>query len=400
MEMEPTTREMASAEDNKNIHPFKVNVPQAQLDDLYARLDRTLWADELPGSGTDYGVPVARVQHLLAHWRKTFDWRGFEARLNSYPQFTTEIDGQNVHFLHVRSGKPDAIGLILTHGWPGSIVEYLDVIEPLVAAGYDVVVPSTPGFGFSGPTKERGWDQYRVARAWVELMARLGYRRYGAVGNDGGSIISPEVGRLDPAHVIGVHVTQLFSFPTGDPTEFADLTPEEEAAIEHLNWFWQNMGPSTSCSPSPRRRWLTPWLTHLQAFSAGTASSWAMIWMTISLWLTSRSTGLRGPWLRPSVSTTRWPRRRNTRKDQPGCLSPWPPAAGTFSRSCASPSGTTAILPRGLSTLSTATTQPTSRRRPCLKTSTPFTARWLYRPQNSGPSGVRGPPTGSPPALT
>lgn len=242
MEMEATTREMAAVEHNNSIHPFKVNVPQAELDDLYARLDRTRWADELPDSGTDYGVPVARVQHLLAHWRHAFDWRGFEARLNSYPQFTTEIDGQNIHFLHVRSGKPDAIGLILTHGWPGSIVEYLNIIEPLVAAGYDVVVPSTPGFGFSGPTKERGWDQYRVARAWVELMARLGYRRYGAVGNDGGSIISPEVGRLDPAHVIGVHVTQLFSFPTGDPSEFADLTTEEEAAIEHLNWFWQNMG--------------------------------------------------------------------------------------------------------------------------------------------------------------
>lgn len=225
-----------------SIRPFRVNVPQSQLDDLNARLDRTLWADQIPASGADYGVPVERVQRLLAHWRNGFDWRGFEARLNSYPQFTTEIDGQNIHFLHVRSGREDATGLILTHGWPGSIVEYLNIIDPLVAAGYDVVVPSTPGFGFSGPTTERGWDQYRVARAWVELMARLGYERYGAVGNDGGSIISPEVGRLDPMHVVGVHVTQLFSFPTGDPTEFADMTPEEEAAVEHLNWFWQNMG--------------------------------------------------------------------------------------------------------------------------------------------------------------
>lgn len=185
---------------------------------------------------------MERVQRLLAHWRNGFEWRAFEERLNSYPQFTTEIDGQKIHFLHVRSGKDDATGLILSHGWPGSIVEYLDIIEPLVAAGYDVVVPSTPGFGFSGPTTERGWDQYRVARAWVELMSRLGYERYGAVGNDGGSIISPEVGRLDPTHVVGVHVTQIFSFPSGDPAELADLTAEEEAAIEHLNWFWQNMG--------------------------------------------------------------------------------------------------------------------------------------------------------------
>ena len=224
------------------VSPFRVNIPQSELDDLHARLDRTLWADQIPGSGEAYGTSVERVQRLVAHWRHRFDWRAFEARLNAFPQFITKIDGQNIHFLHVRSGRPDATGLILTHGWPGSIAEYLDIIEPLVADGYDVVVPSTPGFGFSGPTTERGWDQYRVARAWVELMSRLGYERYGAVGNDGGSIISPEVGRLDPAHVVGVHVTQLFSFPTGDPEELADMTPEEEAAIQHLNWFWQNMG--------------------------------------------------------------------------------------------------------------------------------------------------------------
>ncbi|WP_120520967.1 epoxide hydrolase family protein [Arthrobacter celericrescens] len=236
--METTAAEVSSS----SIQQFRVSVPPAELDDLHERLDRTLWADQLPDSGSEYGVPVDRVQRLLAHWRHGFDWRAFEARINRYPQFITEIDGQKIHFLHVRSGKADATGLVLTHGWPGSIVEYLDVIDPLVAAGYDVVVPSTPGFGFSGPTTERGWDQYRVAKAWVELMSRLGYERYGAVGNDGGSIISPEVGRLDPTHVIGVHVTQLFSFPTGDPAELAGLTPEEEAALEHLNWFWQNMG--------------------------------------------------------------------------------------------------------------------------------------------------------------
>jgi pimeloyl-ACP methyl ester carboxylesterase len=224
------------------IRPFRVDVPQVDLDDLHARLDRTRWANEIPGSGSDYGVSLDRVRRLADVWRNSFDWRAFEAKLNAYPQFTTEIDGQNVHFLHVRSGRPDALALILTHGWPGSVVEYLDVIEPLTKAGFDLVIPSIPGFGFSGPTTERGWDIYRVARAWVELMRRLGYPRYGAVGNDGGSMISPEVGRLDPEHVVGVHVTQIFSFPSGDPADLENLTEDEAAAVEHLNWFWQSMG--------------------------------------------------------------------------------------------------------------------------------------------------------------
>lgn len=224
------------------IKPFRVEVPQSRIDDLNERLDRTIRANEIPGSGSTYGTSVAWVDAMVQKWRHEFDWRAVEARLNRFPQFTTEIDGQQIHFLHVRSGRPDALGLVLTHGWPGSVLEYLDVIEPLTAAGYDVVVPSLPGFGFSGPTTEAGWDVHRTARAWVELMHRLGYERYGAVGNDGGSMISPEVGRLDPEHVVGVHVTQLFSFPSGDPAELVDLTPDERAAMEHLSWFWENMG--------------------------------------------------------------------------------------------------------------------------------------------------------------
>lgn len=225
-----------------DIRPFRVHVPQAELDDLQDRLARARWADQLPGTGSEYGIPVEQVQAWAEHWRTRFDWRALEDRLNAYPQFTTEIDGQNIHFLHVRSGRPDATALILTHGWPGSVVEYLDVIEPLTAAGYDVVIPSLPGFGFSGPTTDRGWNLHRTARAWVELMARLGYQRYGAVGNDAGSMISPEVGRYDPDHVVGVHVTQLFSFPSGDPAEMADLAEDEQAALAHLTWFWETMG--------------------------------------------------------------------------------------------------------------------------------------------------------------
>jgi epoxide hydrolase len=224
------------------IRPFRVDVPDAAIADLHARLDRTRWSDQIPGSGNDYGVSREWVQRLAHRWRHEFDWRAFEKRLNHYPQFVTEIDGQDIHFLHVRSGHPDALALVVTHGWPGTVVEYLDIIEPLTAAGYDLVIPSVPGSGFSGPTSERGWDVQRIAGAWVTLMHRLGYARYGAVGNDGGSMISPEVGRLDPNHVVGVHVTQLFSFPTGDPDEMEDMTSDELAAMEHLKWFWENMG--------------------------------------------------------------------------------------------------------------------------------------------------------------
>jgi pimeloyl-ACP methyl ester carboxylesterase len=227
---------------NADIKPFRVEVQQSQIEDLNDRLDRTIWANEIPGSGSTYGVSRDRVQSLVTRWRTQFDWRAVEARINEHPQFTTEIDGQRIHFLHVRSVQPGATALILTHGWPGSVLEYLDVIDPLTEAGFDLVIPSLQGFGFSGPTSEAGWEIHRTARAWVELMRRLGYERYGAVGNDGGSMISPEVGRLDPEHVIGVHVTQLFSFPSGDSAELVDLTPGEQAAMEHLSWFWENMG--------------------------------------------------------------------------------------------------------------------------------------------------------------
>jgi epoxide hydrolase len=228
--------------DAQEIRPFRIEIPQADLDEVAGRLARTRWTNELPGVGSSYGVSVDYVRGLVDHWRDGYDWRAWEAKLNSYPQFTTTIDGQNIHFLHVRSDRRDALPLILSHGWPGTVVEYLQVIEPLAAAGFDLVIPSLPGFGFSGPTGEPGWNRYRMARAWVELMRRLGYERYGTVGNDGGALVSPEVGRIDPAHVVGVHVTQIFSFPSGDPAEMADLTQEEQAAIAHLQWFWETMG--------------------------------------------------------------------------------------------------------------------------------------------------------------
>ena len=225
---------------HSDIRPFRIDVPQAELDDLADRLARVRWTDELPDAGWDYGVPLTEVRRLAEYWRDRYDWRAWEAKLNAYPQFTTEIDGQNVHFLHVRSPEPDAFPLILTHGWPGSVVEYLRVIEPLTAAGFDLVIPSLPGFGFSGPTTDRGWGTARTARAWGELMRRLGHERYGAVGNDAGSMISPEVGRIAPEHVAAVHVTQIFSFPSGDPSEFEGLSEEDMAQLQQLQWFLDN----------------------------------------------------------------------------------------------------------------------------------------------------------------
>ncbi|GAB3982178.1 hypothetical protein GCM10029978_085180 [Actinoallomurus acanthiterrae] len=231
-----------AAKTNTEIRPYRVEIAQADLDDLNQRLSRARFTDVIEGADGEYGTAVSRVRRLAEYWRSEFDWRAFEAKLNAYPQFVTEIDGQDIHFLHVKSGREGALALILTHGWPGSQAEYLNVIEPLTAAGFDLVIPSIPGYGFAGPTKERGWGLRRTAAAWVELMDRLGYERYGAVGNDGGSMISPEVGRLAPDKVVGVHVTQLFSFPSGDPAEMADLTAEEQQMMGQLQWFWENLG--------------------------------------------------------------------------------------------------------------------------------------------------------------
>src|SRR3712207_4596357 len=168
------------------IRPFRIEVPQTDLDDLRNRLARTRWPDELPGVGWSRGVPLGYLEELAEYWRTTYDWRRWEAKLNGFPQFTTTVDGQNVHFLHVRSPETDALPLVISHGWPGSVVEFLDVIGPLTdpkahggdpADAFHLVIPSLPGFGFSGPSAEHGWDSFRIAGAFAELMDRLGYGR-------------------------------------------------------------------------------------------------------------------------------------------------------------------------------------------------------------------------------
>ena len=177
----------------QTIRQFRIEIPQARLDDLTDRLARTRWPDELPGTGWERGVPLGYMRKLTGYWQHSYDWRKHEAQLNDFPQFTTTIDGQRIHFLHVRSPEPGALPLLLSHGWPGSVVEFLDVIGPLTdprghggdpADAFDVVVPSLPGFGFSGPTSEPGWTTQRIALALAELMRRLGYDRYGAQGGD------------------------------------------------------------------------------------------------------------------------------------------------------------------------------------------------------------------------
>jgi pimeloyl-ACP methyl ester carboxylesterase len=232
------------------IRPFRIDIPQAALDDLAAKLDAARWPAPLPGDGWDTGVPTSWLRALANHWRSGYDWRAAEKELNAIPQFTTTIDGQNIHFLHVRSAEPDALPLILTHGWPGSIVEFLDLIGPLTdpaahggdpADAFHVVIPALPGFGFSGPVTDAGWTTNRIARAWAELMHRLGYERFAAQGGDIGAGVSVELGRVAPDRVVGVHVNggvNLPPIPMPDE-ERASLTDLERDRVARVEAFMQ-----------------------------------------------------------------------------------------------------------------------------------------------------------------
>ncbi|SFB48101.1 Pimeloyl-ACP methyl ester carboxylesterase [Amycolatopsis marina] len=228
------------------IRPFHIDIPQAQLDDLKARLTNARWPDELPGVGWDYGMPASYLKQLAEYWRTTYDWRGQEAELNSYPQFVTEVQGQRLHFVHIQSPEPDALPLVLTHGWPGSFVEFLPVIEPLTnprahggdpADAFHLVIPSLPGFGFSGPTLEAGHANTEMyAKVVAELMTRLGYDRYGTQGGDIGSFVSPELGRIATENVVGVHVNGLLTIAEwdADPGGLDDADQQRLAALENF----------------------------------------------------------------------------------------------------------------------------------------------------------------------
>ncbi len=265
------------------IQPFTINIPQADLDDLQYRLARTRWPDELPGVGWSRGVALDYLKELVAYWQTSYDWRKQEARLNEYPQFTTEIDGQTIHFLHVRSPEPDALPLILTHGWPGSFVEFLDMIGLLSdprrhggdpADAFHLVIPSIPGFGFSSPVQETGWNTARIAKAWAALMQGLGYDRYGAQGGDFGAFVAPELGRVATDGVVGVHVNAatygFIPFGEVNEEELSSMSDIEKARVARLNHYMaegngyfqiqatrpQTIGYSLNDSPVGQLAWI------------------------------------------------------------------------------------------------------------------------------------------------
>ncbi|NUP28725.1 MAG: alpha/beta fold hydrolase [Nocardia sp.] len=230
---------VAVVTNQKAIRPFHIDIPQTDIDDLNGRLDRTRWSAQLPGDGSDRGVRVDYLRELAAYWRTGFDWRAQEAALNEFPQFMTEIGGSDVHFLHVRSPEPHATPLLLTHGWPNSFVEFTRTIGPLTdprahgldpALAFHVVVPSVPGFAFSAAPREAGTTVTTVAGMWVELMARLGYERYGVQGGDLGAYIAPETAIAAPDRVIGVHIDGGIGMPSA--SDVPTMNAEERAEWE------------------------------------------------------------------------------------------------------------------------------------------------------------------------
>jgi epoxide hydrolase len=223
------------------IAEFRIEIPEANLSDLRRRLEHTRWPERETVEDWSQGVPLAYMQDLCAYWADEYDWRATETRLNTLPQFRTVIDGLGIHFLHVRSPHPDALPLVITHGWPGSIIEFLKVIGPLTDPtsygddaidAFHVVCPSLPGYGFSDKPVEPGWGIERIAAAWAVIMRRLGYERYGAQGSDWGTSISASIGQQDPDRVVGIHLTPPLAPP--DPETFDDLTEDERAALASL----------------------------------------------------------------------------------------------------------------------------------------------------------------------
>ena len=241
--------------------PFTLAVPQSDLDDLKRRLEHPRWPDELPTAGPDYGATLSFVKEMAEYWRSSFDWRKQEARINGVPQFISTIDGQTVHFFHVRSPEPRALPIILTHGWPSSSVEFLSLVGPLTdprrhggnpSDAFDVVIPSVPGFTFSGPTRESGWNSARIAKAWTELMRRLGYERYGSHGGDLGALISHELALLQPPGLVGVHVLEIYAYPSGDPAELEGLSEFDKEGVEMLKAFQSRAGYQKIQSTRPQ----------------------------------------------------------------------------------------------------------------------------------------------------
>jgi len=260
------------------IVPFKIKVDQSVLDDLKTRLEKTNWPNVIHGQ--NYGGPDLEDMKTLVSKFLRFDWRKEEAKLNELPQFTTEIDGQTIQFIHVKSKRDGAIPIMLIHGWPGSIVEFLDVIKPLThqnesERAFDVVIPSLPGFGFSGPTKKPGWNHNRIANALIELMDRLGYKKFGVQGGDAGAILGPEMARIAPKKFIGVHVNAatMGFMPMGpiDDAVSARFTDAEKERVARMQEFMQTkFGFNLLQSNQPQ----------LVAYAISDSPAGLMAWMT------------------------------------------------------------------------------------------------------------------------
>ncbi|MEX3937223.1 epoxide hydrolase family protein [Paraburkholderia phymatum] len=242
--------------DKTAIRRLRVHVPESQLVDLRRRIKATRWPERETVTDASQGVQLATMQKLARYWSTEYDWRKIEARLNALPQFVTEIDGLDIHFIHVRSKHQNALPIIVTHGWPGSIIEQLKIIDPLTnptahggspSDAFDVVIPSLPGYGFSGKPTTTGWDPARIARAWVVLMQRLGYRRYVAQGGDWGNAVTEQMALLTPPELLGIHTNMPATVPDdvahalkfGEPAP-AGLSPDEKHAFDQLDFFYKH----------------------------------------------------------------------------------------------------------------------------------------------------------------
>jgi microsomal epoxide hydrolase len=227
-----------------DIERFEIQVDELVLQDLHDRLALTRFPDEIDGTGWEYGIPLGYLRELVDYWRDEYEWRAHEARLNELDHFRTPIDGQSIHFVHARAADPDALPLLLVHGWPGSIVEFLDVMPGLTdpeahggtrADAFHVVAPSLPGYGFSEPTRTRGWDVQRIAIAFIELMQRLGHTRYAAQGGDWGAQVVTRIGALDPEHCVAIHLNMPLADPPGDAVELTDADKADLAAMQQFS---------------------------------------------------------------------------------------------------------------------------------------------------------------------
>ncbi|WP_442581700.1 epoxide hydrolase family protein [Mesorhizobium sp. ASY16-5R] len=250
----PGTFHAAAAD--ASIRPFSIHFPQERLDDLRRRVAATYWPDKETVADSTQGVQLATAQKLAEHWATDYDWRKMEARLNALPQFTTEIDGLDIHFIHVRSRHENALPIIVTHGWPGSIIEQMKIIEPLTnptaqggseADAFHVVIPSLPGYGFSSKPTAPGWTPVRIAKAWATLMQRLGYTKYVAQGGDWGNAVTEQMALQEPPGLLGIHTNMAATVPAdiskalaaGGPRP-AGLSPDEKRAYEQLDDFYKN----------------------------------------------------------------------------------------------------------------------------------------------------------------